>query len=81
MKKKKLQSINPAFASVDLPRVSSALRRLATAASGNFGSDCFVHAAIAQKILARLGVESELVVGYAALPASKYINDSTCKYK
>lgn len=46
--------------------VSSALRRLATAASGNLGSDCYIHAAIAQKILYRLGVESKLVVGYAA---------------
>ena len=31
-----------------IPRISSALRRLATAASGNLGSDCYIHAAIAQ---------------------------------
>lgn len=50
----------------DLRRISSALRRLATAASGNLGSDCFIHAAIAQEILNRLGVSSKLVAGYAA---------------
>ena len=49
-----------------LTRISSALRRLATAASGNFGSDCYVHAAIAQALLARLGVKSRLVCGFAA---------------
>ena len=50
----------------DLPRISSALRRLATAASGNLGSDCYIHAAIAQEILNRLGVSSKLIAGYAA---------------
>ena len=50
----------------DLRRISSALRRLATAASGNLGSDCYIHAAIAQEILNRLGVSSKLVAGYAA---------------
>jgi hypothetical protein len=49
-----------------LPRISSALRRLATAASGNLGSDCYIHAAIAQEMLNRLGVMTKLVVGYAA---------------
>ncbi len=46
--------------------VSSALRRLATAASGNLGSDCFIHAAIAKEMLNRLGVTAKLVAGYAA---------------
>jgi len=55
-----------AIRETDLPRISSALRRHAIAASGNFGSDCYIHAAIAQTLLARLGVASELVVGYAA---------------
>lgn len=50
----------------DLPRISSALRRLATAASGNLCSDCYIHAAIAQEMLTSLGVASKLVVGYAA---------------
>lgn len=50
----------------DLRRISSALRRLATAASGNLGSDCYIHAAIAQEMLNRLGVSSKLVAGYAA---------------
>ncbi|MFZ4856088.1 MAG: hypothetical protein ACOYL3_06795 [Desulfuromonadaceae bacterium] len=52
--------------SIDLPRISSALRLLATAASGNRGSDCYIHAAIAQAILNRLGVTSKIVAGYAA---------------
>ena len=49
-----------------LSHISSALRRLATAASGNFGSDCYVHSALAQNLLARLGFCSTLTVGYAA---------------
>ena len=49
-----------------LPRISSALRRLAMAASGNLGSDCYIHAAIAQEMLTSLGVASKLVAGYAA---------------
>ena len=52
--------------SIDLSRVSSAIRRLATAASGNLGSDCYVHAVIAQSILARLNIKSSIVVGYSA---------------
>ncbi|HIJ80404.1 MAG TPA: hypothetical protein HPP76_01690 [Desulfuromonadales bacterium] len=50
----------------DLRRISSALHRLAIAASGNLGSDCYIHAAIAQEMLNRLGVSSKLVAGYAA---------------
>jgi hypothetical protein len=42
------------------------MRKLATAASESFGSDCYVHATIAQAILAKLGVEAKLVAGYAA---------------
>lgn len=57
---------NTAIGFVDLSRVSSAIKRLATAASANLGSDCYIHAAIAQRILAKLGVESRIVVGYAA---------------
>jgi hypothetical protein len=51
---------------VDLPRLSSALHRLAVAASGNCGSDCYLHAAIAQAILDRLGVKAKIVAGHAA---------------
>ena len=49
-----------------LSHISSALRRLATAASGNFGSDCYMHSALAQNLLARLGFDSTVIVGYAA---------------
>ena len=59
----------------DLPRISSALRRLATAASGNLGSDCYIHAAIAQTMLNSLGVTSRLVAGYAAWRVSNGDSD------
>ncbi|MBW4054503.1 MAG: hypothetical protein HIU83_03690 [Proteobacteria bacterium] len=49
-----------------LQRISSALRRLAIAASSNFGSDCFMHVTIARELLTRLGIETTLVCGYAA---------------
>jgi len=48
-----------------LSHISSALRRLLTAASGNFGTDCFIHSALAQTLLAQLGFESTLTVGFA----------------
>ncbi len=50
----------------DLPRVSSALRRLATAASLQRGGDCYVHAALGQAILAKLGIKSDLAAGWSA---------------
>lgn len=50
----------------NLPRLSAAMRKLATAASSNFGSDCYGHAVISQEILRQVGVEAKLVVGYAA---------------
>lgn len=54
------------LATVDIPRLAAAIRKLATAASGNLGSDCYIHSAIAQAVLGRLGVEAKLVVGHAA---------------
>lgn len=47
-------------------KASSAIRRLATAASEHFGGDCYLHAAIGQALLARAGIQSRIVVGYAA---------------
>lgn len=47
-------------------KVGSALRRLATAASGQFGSDCYVHAALGRQLLADLGFDVSLEVGEAA---------------
>jgi len=49
-----------------LSHISSALRRLATAASGNFGSDCHLHVAVARELLVRLGIEAKQICGYAA---------------
>lgn len=50
----------------EIIKVSFALRRLATAASANLGSDCFIHAAIGQQLLNRLNIKTTLVAGYAA---------------
>lgn len=47
-------------------KAGHALRRLAGAASGNLGSDCFVHAAIGQALLADLGFNADIAVGEAA---------------
>ena len=60
------EQLNEAISQVDIPRLAAAIRKLATAASGHIGSDCYAHAAIAQVILAKLGVEARLVAGYAA---------------
>lgn len=49
-----------------LSQISSALRRLATAASSQFGGDCYLHSALAQNLLAHLGFEPRLTVGHAA---------------
>jgi hypothetical protein len=61
------EQLNEAIMRVDIPRLAAAIRKLATAASGQVGADCFAHAAIAQAILIQLDVEARLVVGYAAL--------------
>lgn len=47
-------------------RVSAALRKLATAASGQLGRDCYVHAELGRQLLEDLGLEARRVVGYAA---------------
>lgn len=61
------EQFNKQIEAADLPRISSALRRLTTASSEKFGGDCYVHSALGQAILAKLGIESELCVGYCAL--------------
>jgi hypothetical protein len=47
-------------------RVSAALRKLATAASGHFGCDCFLHMEMGCALLADLGISAHPVVGFAA---------------
>lgn len=47
-------------------RVGAALRKLATSASAQLGGDCFFHAEMGRTLLSDEGVESRLVVGYAA---------------
>ena len=63
---------------VALPRLASAMRWLATAASENLGSDCYIHATIAQALLVHLGVETKIVVGYASwrVPTKNFASGS-----
>lgn len=58
--------VNTSDDQVILSKLSAALRRLCTAASSHFGSDCYGHASIAQEILARLGLQAKIIAGYAA---------------
>ncbi|WP_434715988.1 hypothetical protein [Paraburkholderia sp. A3RO-2L] len=46
--------------------VSHAIRRLAEAASAHIGSDCYLHAGLGRILLADLGFEFQLRVGFAA---------------
>lgn len=48
------------------PRVAAVLRKLASAASAQLGSDCYLHADLGQLLLADLGIQSRPVVGFAA---------------
>ena len=47
-------------------KVSNTLRKLATAASSQFGADCYLHTRLGQALLADLGIQTNLVAGYAA---------------
>lgn len=54
-----------ALEKVDIKAIAWALERLASAASDKFGSDCYLHAALGQRMLADMGVPTEIVGGYA----------------
>jgi len=60
------EQMNNSIAQADIPRLAAAIRKLTAAASSHVGSDCYIHAALGQAILARLGVETTIVAGYAA---------------
>ena len=47
-------------------RVSLALRKLATALSPNFGSDCYLHMELGHILLGDLGMDSRRVLGFAS---------------
>lgn len=47
-------------------KISFALRRLATAASGNLGGDCYLHAEMGKALLADFGFTFRTVLGFAA---------------
>jgi hypothetical protein len=66
-RRKKLQAASRATAlSAAAQQVSAALRKLASASSGHLGSDCYVHAALGNRLLADLAIETKPVVGFAA---------------
>jgi len=65
-RKKQIQISNLQQITMACEKVSSALVRLATAASSNLGADCYLHAALGQKLLQELGFESQIKVGFAA---------------
>ncbi len=47
-------------------RISIAIQKLASAASGHVGRDCLLHAVLAQKALKELeGVDTRLIIGFA----------------
>lgn len=48
------------------PRISEAIRKLARAASSHLGSDCYVHALLAQALFRDVGIETQVTVGFAA---------------
>lgn len=50
----------------DLSGLAQALRKLAGAASERFGSDCYLHARLAQTLLAEADIPCEVAVGFAA---------------
>lgn len=58
--------------------VSVVVQKLAVAASSSFGRDCFAHAALGQVLLAELGVQSRLVLGYAAWRVGRGDGDVLC---
>lgn len=51
--------------SVNMSRVAGAVRHVASIATKFPGKDCYIHASIGKSLLKRLGIESELVVGFA----------------
>lgn len=61
-----LRIVKQIDSAVDLARVSSAIRKLAEAASSHVGADCYLHADLCRELLKQHGVESRLVIGFAA---------------
>ena len=60
------KKMDEAIGKVDFGRVASAVQRLTRAASANYGSDCTLQSMLAQSILTRLGVKSDICVGFVA---------------
>jgi len=59
--------IKVSISNLNPERISISIQKLARAASGNHGSDCFLHAALAQRALKELhGIQTKLVIGFAS---------------
>ena len=56
-----LKAIAPASS-----KISSAIIKLANAASSHLGADCYIHAAIGRELLSDFGIESRIAIGFAA---------------
>ena len=51
---------------VNIEQLAKAMQKLATAASGSLGADCYMHAALPQVILQDHGVPARITVGFAS---------------
>lgn len=51
---------------LDLKRISNAISRLSIAASDQFATDCYMHAALCHALIEKLGVSTRLTIGFAA---------------
>jgi len=56
-------------------RVSDALRKLATALSPNFGSDCYLHMELGQVLLGDLRIQTRRVLGFASWRVGPGVGD------
>lgn len=65
-RRKMMEQQLPALDLSATEEVSSAMRKLATAASSHHGFDCYVHAVIGRHLFAKLGVKVEIAAGFAA---------------
>lgn len=65
-RKKQQQAVSFSELQPAVDQVASAIRRLALAASGYLGSDCYLHAEMGRLLLADLGYKATLISGYAA---------------
>lgn len=66
--KQRKQQLEKQIESIEVTagKISVAIKKLAEAASAQFGGDCYLHAAIGQALLADHGIHAKIVVGDAS---------------